>query len=163
MTGYLSRFLFVAVLLAAAPAVSSEVPWFEDRVASGEIPPVNERLPDEPLVIDDGREIGDYGGDWNMLIGRSKDTRLLVVFGYARLVGYDENFIIVPDILKSFTVEDGRIFTFHLRKGHRCPTAVPSRPRIFSTGGRTSPATRASRPPALPRSCVWTASRRSSR
>ena len=125
MTGYLTRFLFLAVLLAAGPAVSSEVPWLEDRVASGDIPPVIERLPDEPLAVDDGREIGDYGGDWNMLIGRSKDTRLLVVFGYARLVGYDENFTIVPDILKSFTVEDGRIFTFRLRKGHRWSDGHP--------------------------------------
>ena len=60
-----------------------------------------------------------------MLIGRSKDTRLLVVFGYARLVGHDENFTIVPDILKSFTVEDGRIFTFRLRKGHRWSDGHP--------------------------------------
>ena len=37
MTGYLTRVLFVAVLLAAGSAVSSEVPWLEDRVASGEI------------------------------------------------------------------------------------------------------------------------------
>jgi peptide/nickel transport system substrate-binding protein len=36
-----------------------------------------------------------------MLIGRSRDVRMLVVYGYARLVGYDQNFNIVPDILES--------------------------------------------------------------
>ena len=32
---------------------------------------------------------GQHGGTLNMLIGRSRDVRMLVVYGYARLVGYD--------------------------------------------------------------------------
>lgn len=115
--------LLVAFL--AMPALAEEVTWLAERVAAGDLPPLHERLPDEPLVVDDGRATGDYGGDWNMLISRSKDTRILVVFGYARLVGYDASFSLVPDILDSFTVEDGRIFTFRLRRGHRWSDGHP--------------------------------------
>ena len=117
----------VALLVAflAMPALAEEVTWLAERVAAGDLPPLHERLPDEPLVVDDGRATGDYGGDWNMLISRSKDTRILVVFGYARLVGYDASFSLVPDILDSFTVEDGRIFTFRLRRGHRWSDGHP--------------------------------------
>ncbi len=117
----------VALLVAflAMPTLATEVPWFAERVAAGDLPPLRERLPDEPLVVDDGRATGDYGGDWNMLISRSKDTRILAVFGYARLVGYDGTFTLVPDLLDSFTVEDGRIFTFRLRRGHRWSDGHP--------------------------------------
>ena len=117
----------VALLVAflAMPALAEEVTWLAERVAAGDLPPLHERLPDEPLVVDDGRATGDYGGDWNMLISRAKDTRILVVFGYARLVGYDASFSLVPDILDSFTVEDGRIFTFRLRRGHRWSDGHP--------------------------------------
>ncbi|MBC6440993.1 MAG: ABC transporter substrate-binding protein [Rhodospirillales bacterium] len=111
--------------LTLSPAAADEVPYWEEMVASGELPPMAERLPSEPLVVDDGREIGTYGGDWTMLITRSKDTRLLVVFGYARLVGYNTALEIVPDILESYEVKEGRIFTFHLREGHRWSDGHP--------------------------------------
>nr|WP_245396460.1 ABC transporter substrate-binding protein [Jiella sonneratiae] len=47
------------------------------------------------------------------------------VFGYARLVGYDSDYQIVPDILQSFDVEEGRIFTFHLRPGMKWSDGKP--------------------------------------
>ena len=123
MSGRVTGALLVAFL--AMPAMALEVPWLAERVATGELPGYLERLPDTPRVIDDGLQAGDYGGDWNMLIARSKDTRILAVFGYARLVGYDRTFTLVPDLLDSFTVEDGRIFTLRLRKGHRWSDGHP--------------------------------------
>jgi len=78
--------------------------------------------PDEPLVVDfgegSGKALGKPGGELHMLVGRAKDTRLMVVYGYARLVGYDAQLELVPDILENVEVEDGRIFTLQLRKGH---------------------------------------------
>jgi peptide/nickel transport system substrate-binding protein len=84
--------------------------------------------PDEPKVTvfdGTGKTIGKPGGELRMLVGRPKDTRLMVVYGYARLVGYDENLELVPDILKDVKVEDGRIFTLHLRKGHKWSDGEP--------------------------------------
>jgi peptide/nickel transport system substrate-binding protein len=85
--------------------------------------------PDEPSVVtfgpDSGKTIGKRGGELRMLVGRDKDTRLMVVYGYARLVAYTPKLDLVPDILKAVDVEDGRIFTLHLRKGHRWSDGQP--------------------------------------
>jgi peptide/nickel transport system substrate-binding protein len=114
---------------APARAVEyQETPMFKDDVAAGKLPPVAERLPEHPAVIDlkaMGRTIGKPGGELHTLIGPPKDTKLLVVYGYARLVGYDQNFNLVPDIAESYDVKDGRIFTFKLRKGHKWSNGDP--------------------------------------
>ena len=48
-----------------------------------------------------------------------------MVFGYARLVGYDAELHLVPDILEDVEVEDGRVFTMRLRAGHRWSDGAP--------------------------------------
>ena len=85
------------------------------------LPPIFERVPSSPLVInleERGRQSGIHGGELQTLIGRSKDVRLINVWGYARLMGFNEDFELVPDILEKIEIEDDRIFTLHLRKGH---------------------------------------------
>ena len=59
------------------------------------------------------------------MISAARDVRLAVVYGYARLAGYDARLEIVPDILRAIEVEDGRVFTLHLRKGHRWSDGAP--------------------------------------
>jgi len=81
--------------------------------------------PDEPRVLEDIPEVGNRGGDMRMLVSRTRDTRLLYVYGNARLVGYNQDLELVPDILADFTVEDGRVFTFRLRQGHRWSDGEP--------------------------------------
>ena len=81
--------------------------------------------PDEPRVLDNIPEAGRRGGSLRTLIGRAKDTRLLTVYGYARLVGYDLDYKLIPDLLKAYEVEDGRTFTFHLRRGHKWSDGQP--------------------------------------
>ncbi len=68
---------------------------------------------------------GKYGGTLRIIGGSAKDTRMMVIYGYARLVGYTPDYDIVPDIAESFDVEDGRIFTFHLRPGHKWSDGEP--------------------------------------
>ena len=90
--------------------------------------PADAGPPDEPSVVEmDGsaRASASPAASCDMLVGRAKDTRLMVVYGYARLVGYDEELELVPDILKDVEVEDGRIFTLHLRAGHRWSDGEP--------------------------------------
>ena len=38
-----------------------ESPMLRERVEAGELPPVEDRLPDEPLVVE-SPEVGEYGG-----------------------------------------------------------------------------------------------------
>ena len=113
--------------VAAVPAMI-EPPFFEVAVAAGDLPPVTERIPQRPATaVFDGTSTvpGRYGGTLNVLGGSAKDTRTLVVWGYARLVGYDTSYNIIPDIAESFEVEEGRRFTFHLRPGHRWSDGAP--------------------------------------
>jgi peptide/nickel transport system substrate-binding protein len=109
----------------AAPFV--ETPMLAEQVAEGKLPPVGARLPDPPLVVRlQGKAVpGRHGGTLNMLIGRSRDVRMLVVYGYARLVGYDRDLKIVPDLLERIEVKEGRVFTMTLRKGHRWSDGAP--------------------------------------
>jgi len=103
-------------------SASIDSAFFQQRVASGELPELANRLPDNPRVINlasIGREAGQHGGRIRMLIGQQKDIRYVPMNSYSRLIGYDEQLQHVPDILESYTVEEGRIFTFHLRPGHR--------------------------------------------
>ena len=110
------------------PATFVEPPVLADKVAKGELPPVQARLPKVPAVAAmawPGQTVGRQGGDITLLMATPKDTRLMVVYGYARLVAYDPKFELKPDILQAFEVEDGRIFTFHLRAGHKWSNGDP--------------------------------------
>ena len=101
-----------------------EPPMLRLDVSTGRLPPTEKRLPQPPLVVRMD-EPGKHGGALHSLVGRSRDTRLLVVYGYARLVGYDQNLSFFPDILESYEVKQGRIFTLRLRKGHRWSDGHP--------------------------------------
>jgi len=104
-----------------------EVPMLEADVKSGNLPPVEERLPDDPMVVPlyEDQVLGKYGGTINSLIGSAADVKLLFVYGYARLVIYTPDLKIVPDILKDYEIEENRIFTFKLRKNHRWSDGAP--------------------------------------
>ncbi|WP_455373699.1 ABC transporter substrate-binding protein [Limibacillus halophilus] len=108
-------------------ATLKETPILADAVAEGSLPPVNERLPEDLSVFEpyEPQELGVQGGEWRMLVGREKDVRLGFVYGYARLVGYNDQLDFMPDILKEVTVEDGRIFTLKLRRGHKWSDGQP--------------------------------------
>jgi peptide/nickel transport system substrate-binding protein len=105
-----------------------ETPYFAEKVASGALPPVDRRLPAEPSLVtfdDDSGEPGQPGGDMTMLMARAKDVRILFAYSYARLVAYNPGLNLEADILKSVEVEDNRIFTLHLRPGHRWSDGSP--------------------------------------
>ncbi len=119
--------MVLGLLLVPATACALtpvEPPMLRLEVSSGKLPPVQKRLPEQPLVVN-VEQPGKHGGTLNSLVGRSRDTRLLVVYGYARLVGYDRKLELVPDILESFEVLEGRSFTLKLRKGHRWSDGHP--------------------------------------
>ena len=98
---------------SAARAAPQETPFFQNEVASGKLPGVEYRLPKDPAVAE-LQSIGTPGGELRMLMGSAKDTRMMVVYGYARLVGYTPSLKFAPDILKSIEVEDNRVFTLAL-------------------------------------------------
>ncbi len=127
-----SALMIAAGLVYAAPAPAAadyiETPSLEAQVAAGNLPPVDKRLPVNPRVVDlkaMGRETGRHGGTIRTLMDGQSDIRMMTLFGYSRFVGYDEALELQPDILARLEEEGGRIFTLHLREGHRWSDGHP--------------------------------------
>jgi peptide/nickel transport system substrate-binding protein len=101
---------------------------YRPRPALAETPPADApAAPEKPFVIDlaaRGRRTGTTGGTIRTLIAKARDVRYLSVYGYTRLVGYDADLQLRPDLLERVDVEGGR-FTFTLRQGHRWSDGHP--------------------------------------
>ncbi|MCK5501886.1 MAG: ABC transporter substrate-binding protein, partial [Tritonibacter mobilis] len=127
---FLTSALALALLPLAAlaqPSVQESAFWSQE-ISAGDLPPAADRIPAEPLVVNvaaKGRTPGLQGGTLNTMVTRSKDIRQMVVYGYARLVGYNETYDLVPDILESFENEGDRKFTLNLREGHKWSSGDP--------------------------------------
>lgn len=126
----LAAFFAIALTCSGAQAQLpdlQETPMLEAEVGAGKLPPIAQRLPEQPLVVTmkAPREAGRHGGDLRSMISRARETRLLNVISYTRLIVYNEKYEYVPDLLEKFEVEDERVYTFHLRKGHRWSDGHP--------------------------------------
>ncbi|MGE0212833.1 MAG: ABC transporter substrate-binding protein [Parvibaculaceae bacterium] len=117
---------FVPALALAGGYV--ETPVLEADVKAGKLPPIEQRLPVNPRVVDlaaMGKEPGRPGGAIRMLMGGQNDIRMMTLYGYSRFVAYTEKLEMIPDILESYDVQEGRIFTLKLREGHRWSDGHP--------------------------------------
>ena len=117
-----------AAFPAGGQPVLIETPLLEAAVKAGTLPPVAARVPAQANIAvleKHGKSLGKHGGQLNLLMGKQKDTKIMMVYGYARLISYDENLNFVSDLLADFDVQDQRIFTFRLRKGHKWSDGHP--------------------------------------
>ena len=117
---------FTATLLSAIELREGD--FWKAEVEAGDLPPVAERAPAEPFVVDmeaRGRTPGTSGGTLSTMVSRDKDIRMMVVYGYARLVGFDGDYTLMPDILADFENVDDKVFTLKLREGHRWSDGAP--------------------------------------
>ncbi len=99
------------------PAQFAESPLLAEQSASGALPPVQERLPLNPVVVTPNEQVGTYGGTWRTAIVGSLDLAWLV-----RTVAYD--YLVRWDPAWE-TSADGRTFTFTLREGHKWSDGQP--------------------------------------
>ena len=112
----------------AAPSKYKEAPMLAELVAQGKLPPVDERLPKEPKLVNEHAahlldlEVGQYGGTARFGTTTPEfDAELFVacnepLINTPSILG--EEF--TPNILKDFTVSDDQTeFTFTLREGLR--------------------------------------------
>jgi peptide/nickel transport system substrate-binding protein len=114
-----------------------ESPMLASKVSSGDLPPVKERLPDNPCVFRTIEEVGEYGGtmrftsinidqDWHLrhinaanLIEQQPNPAwdtVSTVFGVTRQ----------PGILEDYSMSaDGMVFRATIRKGLKWSDGVP--------------------------------------
>jgi peptide/nickel transport system substrate-binding protein len=113
---------------AAVPTSFKEAPALATLVKDGKLPPVEQRLPSEPMVITPIDTVGVYGGQWRTGTTGTADTAWFGrTIGYESLVRWDAEWkTIVPDIAKQYEVSpDGKVFTFTLREGMKWSDGEP--------------------------------------
>ena len=104
-----------------------EAPELQARVTSGEIPPVEQRLPKEPLVLVPMEKVGQYGG--SMRVGSVGFTGW-TDFTDARwpgLLRYSADTAqVLPYLTKGYELSaDGKTITLHFREGLKWSDGSP--------------------------------------
>jgi peptide/nickel transport system substrate-binding protein len=132
-SGWIAGGTACAVLaLSAGAAVAQQsydqAPMLAEEVEAGELPPVEERLPDEPEVVEPLEGIGSYGGDLRFgLRGSSDHNNILRMVGPQGLTRWNPDYTeVIPNVAESFEVsDDASEFTFHLREGMKWSDGEP--------------------------------------
>jgi peptide/nickel transport system substrate-binding protein len=105
----------------AAPAAGKfkEAPMLAELVKAGKLPPVEQRLPANPIVVKPLESVGKYGGEWRSGTIERNGNDLYRNIGYEQLMryapGYDS---VMPNVAEAVKAsDDGKEYTFTLRKG----------------------------------------------
>jgi peptide/nickel transport system substrate-binding protein len=112
----------------APPSMYNEAPMLAAMVASGDLPPVDERLPEEPMVVQPIESIGQYGGTWRRAFTGINDFHAFGRQVYEPVLRWpaDPKDPIQPGLAKAWEWnEDGTELTLHLRKGLKWSDGAP--------------------------------------
>ena len=113
---------------ALIPKSFKEAPQLAELVKAGKLPPVQERIGQDPLVVKPLREIGKYGGTWRRAFTGPFDTSNgHRVAQNDKLLYYDYTGTkLVPNIARAWEVSpDGKVTTLLLRRGMRWSDGQP--------------------------------------
>ncbi len=98
-----------------------ESPSLQLMVESGDIPPLRERLPIDPLIVQPVESIGTYGDTIRFIsrVGASATTRRTI--SYENLVRWERDYSRwIPNVASNVTInEDSTVYQFQLREGLR--------------------------------------------
>lgn len=118
----------LALLPRTAWAAAGEAPELAALVASGKLPALADRLPQDPLVVTPLEKIGTYGGTWRRgLRGSSDHNGILRCIGNMGLTRWDIGYTRVePNVAASWEASpDATTYTFKLRKGMKWSDGQP--------------------------------------
>jgi peptide/nickel transport system substrate-binding protein len=104
-----------------------EAPMLAEQVAAGTLPPLDERLPTNPVVIEPIHSIGQYGGAMHHPLVGSWPSRFYSMMGAENLVTWTPDWDgIIPNVAESWDVnEDASEYIFHLREGMKWSDGEP--------------------------------------
>ncbi|MBI3959870.1 MAG: hypothetical protein HY328_13750, partial [Chloroflexi bacterium] len=106
---------------AASSSLSSvhEAPMLRALVDAGQLPPLSERLPKAPMVVDAVDGIGQYGAEWRGATAEVNANFYIRNGGYQQLLRWTPKWDgIIPNLAESYEANaDSTEFTFHLREG----------------------------------------------
>ncbi|GAA2205198.1 ABC transporter substrate-binding protein [Nonomuraea monospora] len=116
-----------------ADASAKEAPALAELVKAGKLPPLEQRLPKNPLVVTPLKEPGKYGGSWSSaMVGEDDLDWLYYTLAYEPLVrlkpgtngqkGPDD---IIPNVAEFEVKDGGREYVFRLREGLKWSDGQP--------------------------------------
>lgn len=120
--------LSVSVTVSAQGMEYKEAPMLAERVAAGELPPVEERLPENPRVIEPFESIGVYGGVWHRAWRGVSDFHCFGRVNYDPVLRWptDPSDPVQPGLAERWEwSEDGTELTLYFRKGLKWSDGVP--------------------------------------
>ena len=104
----------------------SEAPMLAEQVAAGTLPPIEERLPENPYISPVLESIGTYGGTWRSAFKGLADGPAFTSVKQRGPLNFNGDIILQPDICEAWEVSpDATTWTFHLRKGMKWSDGHP--------------------------------------
>ncbi len=121
--------LMTSVAMTGSALAFQEAPMLADMVAKGELPPVDERLPVKPSVVQ-ALSVGEYGGTWHRAFKGPGDrwgpTKLMEERVLKYTADADGNVQLTPAYIESYSVnDDSTEFTFTLLDGLKWSDGEP--------------------------------------
>ena len=113
---------------AARPTSFKEAPALADLVKQGKLPPVEQRLPENPMVVQPIEEIGQYGGTWRRAFTGVADFHAYGRTVYESMLRWprDPKDPIGPGLAEKWEFSpDGKQLTLTLRKGLKWSDGEP--------------------------------------
>ena len=125
-----SMMILIVLLLSSVSFIGAQdMMYSQAPMLDGmDLPPVEERLPAEPLVVEPLNAIGTYGGEMRMGMRGGNDNALLTrTLGYEGLLRWDPEWQgIVNNVAKDWEANaDGSEYTFYLREGMKWSDGEP--------------------------------------
>jgi len=121
--------VITATPLPTAAPKFKESPMLAELVTAGKLPPVDQRLPENPVVVVPNNETGQYGGELRIgFVGGSPEWGgMLYLAGWEHPVFWKPDFTgYVPNLAESLTANaDASVWTMKLRKGMKWSDGVP--------------------------------------
>jgi len=123
----LGLLLVFSFALVAVSQEYNEAPVLQEKVAAGELPPVDERLPDNPLVLEPLNQIGQYGGTWQRFSTWEEWGHFrMALYGWSPVRWVEDGLGVEPNWIESWeSNEDKTSWTFHIREGVKWSDGEP--------------------------------------
>jgi peptide/nickel transport system substrate-binding protein len=116
------------VIVPELPSKFSEAPQLAELVQAGKLPPVEERLPENPIVVLPIKSVGEYGGTWHRGWLGIKDFHCFGRLIYEPMLRWprDPKDPVQPGLAEAWEWSDGgKALTLHLRSGLKWSDGAP--------------------------------------
>jgi len=115
------------VVTATPVKAAHEAPMLAELVKAGKLPPLEERIPTEPLVIEPYQQVGKYGGTWHRFDTSSSGSHVaMAMYGHSLVHWVKDGLDKRGGLAKGWSSNaDKTEWTFYLRKGTKWSDGEP--------------------------------------